>query len=261
MRLPGAALLLLEPDTVRSVVLHPAVRYRYLWSGTGPWAVHLVQAELGGRCDIGIDVLRARARELGSRGRERVSEMVVRRGLDVIAAVNADFFTSEGATVGPEVVDGALTADGERPAFAWRRGREPWMGVGRLEGVATEAIGGFPDLLDGGARIGDLEVEARPSFAAARHPRTAVGWDVDSRQLWLVVVDGRQSPHSVGMSLPELAGLFESLGAEEALNLDGGGSTTLVVGGELVNRPSDATGERAVVNALALVRTPEGCRP
>jgi len=64
----------------------------------------------------------------------------------------------------------------------------------------------------------------------------------------------------VGMSLPELASLFEALGVEEALNLDGGGSTALVVGARPVNRPSDATGERPVVNALALVRDAAGCR-
>lgn len=192
----------------------------------------------------------------------------------VLAAVNADFFTPEGAAVGTEIVDGVVTSAVDRPTFAWRRGSAPWMGVARRDGQAvrlgwlvweesreapTEAVGGFPDLIDGGLRVGDLEVEARPSFAAARHPRTAVGYDIDSGRLWLVVVDGRQAPHSAGMTLPELAALFEALGAEEALNLDGGGSSTLVIGTAPVNRPSDATGERAVVNALALVRTPEAC--
>jgi exopolysaccharide biosynthesis protein len=62
------------------------------------------------------------------------------------------------------------------------------------------------------------------------------------------------------MTLPELASLFEALGAEEALNLDGGGSTSMVLGDGPVNRPSDAAGERAVVNALALVQDVRGCR-
>ena len=66
-------------------------------------------------------------------------------------------------------------------------------------------------------------------------------------------MDGRQDPHSVGMTLPEIARLFESAGIDEALNLDGGGSSALVLGHSYVNRPSDATGERPVVNALALV--------
>jgi exopolysaccharide biosynthesis protein len=80
-------------------------------------------------------------------------------------------------------------------------------------------------------------------------------------------VDGRQAPYSDGMSLAELARLMLALGTPQALNLDGGGSTTLVYadpdsGGALLvaNRPSDAGGERAVGNALALVRDCAGVR-
>ena len=61
------------------------------------------------------------------------------------------------------------------------------------------------------------------------------------------------------MTLPEMARLFESAGIDEALNLDGGGSSALVLGQALVNRPSDPTGERAVVNALALITNLSWC--
>ncbi len=199
--------------------------------------------------------------------------MAKQAGLDVLAAVNADFFTPEGAALGVEVVQGRVLSAAARPTFAWRAGGAPWMGIARPNGDGvrlgwsvgvegdgrTEAVGGFPDLLDGARRVGDLEVAARPAFAAARHPRTAVGWDDDGQVLWIVVVDGRRPPYSVGMSLPELADLFEALGTEEALNLDGGGSSALVVAGAPVNRPSDRTGERAVANALALVRDASAC--
>lgn len=278
--LPDSTFAFLRPDTVRDVELHPGVRYRYLWSPRGPWAVHLVQAELSGHCELGLDVLRSEARERGERGRETVAGMVARARQAVLVAVNGDFFTAEGAAVGTEIADGVVRAAAPRPTFAWRRGSGAWMGVAEVGpeslrlgwpvdrpgsgdpagGRGTEAVGGFPDLIDRGRRVGDLEVAARPSFAAARHPRTAVGHDSEEGRLWLVVVDGRRLPYSAGMTLPELAGLFEALGTDEALNLDGGGSTTLVVGGRPVNRPSDAAGERAVVNALALVRTPEACR-
>jgi hypothetical protein len=198
--------------------------------------------------------------------------MVGRAGDDVLAAVNADFFTADGAAVGTEVVHGVIRSVTSRPTFAWRPGSRPWMGVAEPEAAGTrlgwlltsggdgmtEAVGGFPDLIDAGRRVGDLEVADRPSFAAARHPRSAVGYDEEG-VLWIVVVDGRQPPHSAGMSLPELAGLFEALGAEEALNLDGGGSSALIIGTAPVNRPSDQTGERAVVNALALVRDGSAC--
>jgi exopolysaccharide biosynthesis protein len=69
-----------------------------------------------------------------------------------------------------------------------------------------------------------------------------------------VVVDGRQPNHSVGMSLPELTDLARSLGLVDALNLDGGGSSTMVVKGEVVNRPSDPTGPRPVSDAIVVIR-------
>ena len=84
-----------------------------------------------------------------------------------------------------------------------------------------------------------------------RHPRTAIGWN-DS-YFYLVTVDGRQPHLSVGMTLNELARYLVSLGCREAMNLDGGGSTTMWVGGSVVNRPSDGE-ERAVANALILLR-------
>ena len=172
--------------------------------------------------------------------------MVARSKGSVLAAVNADFFTPEGGALGTEVVDGRVTSARERPALAWRRGQEPWMGVVDVEGDSlyagwplalhdsdgsdgtTEIVGGYPELLDSGGRVGDLAVMERPSFAAARNPRTAVGFDASTHRLWLLVVDGRQAPYSVGMTLPELADLLEAFGATDAINLDGGGSSVIV---------------------------------
>lgn len=118
---------------------------------------------------------------------------------------------------------------------------------------AAEAVGAFPELLHDGQNVLDTQV-VWPPFGEQRHPRTAVGWSADGRRLYLVVVDGRQAPYSDGMSLSELAWLFQRIGAAHAVNLDGGGSTAIVVRGELVNRPSDREGERSVGNALALAR-------
>ncbi len=83
---------------------------------------------------------------------------------------------------------------------------------------------------------------------------------MDEGLSWVVVVDGRQPDYSVGMTLPELAALFEALGVEEAINLDGGGSSVMVVDGAKVSRPSDAAGERPVVNALGVRRDSAFCR-
>lgn len=273
--LPPAAMAFLQPDTLRTVRIDAGIVYRYAWSAEGPWAVHLLQADLHDRCDLELGVLRAQDRESGGVGRERVTSMVARSEVPVLAAVNADFFTPEGATVGTELAAGYVTRVAQRPAIAWSLGRAPWIGTPAInddsvhvgwpvsmadgDGV-TEVVGGFPELLDEGGRVGDLETTERPSFAAARHPRTAVGYDPVNGWAWLAVVDGRQMPHSDGMTLPELANLFEALGVTEALNLDGGGSSVMVVGGTAVNRPSDFTGERPVVNSLALLQSPRGCR-
>ena len=87
------------------------------------------------------------------------------------------------------------------------------------------------------------------TFVAARQPRTLAGVRADGKVL-LVTVDGRRPGWSTGMTLPEAARLMRSLGARDALNLDGGGSTTMTVRGEVVNRPSDPGGERRVSNGV-----------
>lgn len=82
-------------------------------------------------------------------------------------------------------------------------------------------------------------------FVAGRNPRTLAGVTATG-SLLLVTVDGRRPGYSVGVSLPEAARLMKSLGARDALNLDGGGSSAMVIGGRVVNRPSDPGGERSV---------------
>jgi exopolysaccharide biosynthesis protein len=113
-----------------------------------------------------------------------------------------------------------------------------------------EAVGGFPELLRDGRPVLDQQ-RVVPAFGVNRHPRTAIGWSGADR-LFLVVVDGRQPDASVGMSLDELTWVFQRLGATHAVNLDGGGSSAMVVQGRVVNSPSDREGERAVGNALVL---------
>jgi len=126
----------------------------------------------------------------------------------------------------------------------------PASGDPRWQNIRHVVCGG-PRLASGGV--------ARPShegfpegFRDRRHPRTAAGVAADG-SLLLVVVDGRWPEHSLGMTLSELARELVSLGAVDAVNLDGGGSTTLVVGGAVVNRPSDEGGERPVSDALVVL--------
>jgi hypothetical protein len=113
------------------------------------------------------------------------------------------------------------------------------------------AVSGGPRLLRKGKLSVERESEGqRKGFDVERHPRTAVGFSRDRRTLVMAVVDGRRPGHSLGMNLHELARFMREQGCYEAMNLDGGGSSTMVINGEVVNRPSDITGSRPVAGAL-----------
>ncbi|HUF32058.1 MAG TPA: phosphodiester glycosidase family protein [Acidimicrobiales bacterium] len=120
-------------------------------------------------------------------------------------------------------------------------------------GDVVEMLGGSPTLVRDAHR---WFPDNPDTFTRGRHPRTVVGWTA-SGELLLVTVDGRQPGHSEGMPLSEAADLLIALGAVEALNLDGGGSTTFVVNSRVVNRPSDpGRVERPVTTALVLLPVP-----
>ncbi len=114
-------------------------------------------------------------------------------------------------------------------------------------------------------RDGDIDIDAAAEgvvdprdlsfgypWANVRQPRTMAGVDRKGR-LILATVDGRQTGGSEGFTLYEAAEFMRSLGAVQALNLDGGGSTTMAVRGTLGNNPSDATGERAVGDTVQVL--------
>lgn len=90
-----------------------------------------------------------------------------------------------------------------------------------------------------------------PHFGPEPNPRTLAGVTADGRLL-LVVVDGRNPDVSVGLTLQQSAELLLQLGAVEGVNLDGGGSSTMVIDGSVVNRPSDPSGERPIGDAILL---------
>ena len=86
-----------------------------------------------------------------------------------------------------------------------------------------------------------------PLLNLSHEPRTALGYNAD--KLFLVVADGRQPQYSTGLTLYELASILRELGATEAINLDGGSSSTFVVNDTVVNKPSGQQ-ERDVLNAV-----------
>ena len=136
-------------------------------------------------------------------------------------------------------------AVGETLTLTWSSG---WPGV-------LETIGGNPTLLENGVVTAE---DCDDSYFCDRNPRTGVGVTRTGKVL-LVTVDGRQED-SVGMTPVEFADLRTYLGATDALNLDGGGSTAMWVEGRIVNRPSDHP-ERAVGSALVVLPQPDYDEP
>lgn len=114
----------------------------------------------------------------------------------------------------------------------------------------TQAIGGSESII-----INGVKQNFTSGSAAVKHPRTVIGYTQDQRYLYIVTVDGRQNDWSVGMDLNEMGTYLKNrFNLYQAINLDGGGSTTMVVHGEVKNRFSDPT-ERTVCNGIFVVNT------
>jgi exopolysaccharide biosynthesis protein len=119
---------------------------------------------------------------------------------------------------------------------------------------AKTAISGGPLLVWNGS---PQKIRAAPdapyelSSMRERHPRTAFGWN--DRSFFLVQVDGRQKDFSLGMTLGELSDYLVKLGCTEAMNLDGGGSSSLWFDGKVRNNPCDGY-ERNIANSLLVLR-------
>ena len=126
----------------------------------------------------------------------------------------------------------------------------------------VEAIGGGPMLIKDGQTQITWEEEvffgSGIGTVSDLQPRTAIGVTAEGDVL-LLVVDGRQTL-SQGVSLTQLASIMASLGAVHAINLDGGGSSTMVADGALINRPEGGTAQRSVTSAVLLApkRTTDG---
>ncbi len=233
----------------------PGVRLLYR-TASGPQRIHALVIDT---CAAGI---RFRATDSDER-RRTTSSFASLVGAE--AAVNGDFFSYDDYDV-----DGLAVGDGNPWSGVYSREGSLAFGQDRTEIVAPgvlsaalpwmeEVVSGKPLLVDGGiAQTGFGTWSACDS----RNPRTIYALSQDRRTVWLVVVDGRSSS-AVGMTCDEEAALMASLGVDRALNMDGGGSSTMWVAGEgVVNNPSDGS-ERVVGNHLAIMATgsgpPESC--
>jgi exopolysaccharide biosynthesis protein len=194
-------------------------------------------------------------------GERRQTTSAFAKSVGAQMAINADFFSysdyaTDGLSAGNSVAWDGTNDDGDRSTFVFgadhRVELAPMTTKVRFEPKWMKGVvSGGPDLLRDGEVTGWLS-----SFRCfVRHPRTALGLSRDEKTLYFVVVDGR-SAASVGMTCVELAALLKGLGSWTAMNLDGGGSSTMYVEGlGVVNQPSDGH-ERIVGNHLAVFAPP-----
>ena len=187
---------------------------------------------------------------------EVTSSMGLRTG--AIAAVNGDYFGWGHGAEGFTVVDGSLiNFDATRSNLVISTDEVAYIGrQSSFEDWMYTVVGGGPRFVNEGQveweRNGDYingEYFPNSGYWDNPNPRTAVGASADGTQLILAVVDGRQPGFSIGMTPWQMADLMIEMGAWMALKLDGGGSSTFFLNGEVLNSPSDGS-ERLVANAL-----------
>lgn len=173
----------------------------------------------------------------------------VRTGVDT--AVDLVAARAHDAAIPPDgVVLSGRGAGADALADLWNQ-----VSTGAAERRATLRVAASPGVVQSVAGnellVHDGEIAWR--YRTSRAPRTMIGWNA-AGDILLVTADGRQPGRAYGFTLLEAADLMRRLGAVEALNLDGGGSTTFVRKGKVVNRPSSSGGyERRVAIAVAIV--------
>ena len=194
-------------------------------------------------------------------------ELVLATGGPHVAGVTHAVPVAIRPNAGPIPRDGVVIAANGRAAerlnwlwHAWHRskGREQRLTLSTaLTAPADLSVGGHPIVLRDGVR---QHLDPNDGMVMGRHPRTLLGWTA-AGDLLLVTIDGRQPGYSNGATLAEAVDLVQSLGATNAINLDGGGSTTFAIrcatGACVANRPSDGR-ERPVPLALAVVPLTSG---
>lgn len=175
-------------------------------------------------------------------------------GYKIIAAVNSDYFDMKtGEPRGITIIDGIpikATTTSTRSYFGVTKTGNPIVGDMQVfasqKNMLQHSLGGFQKLVENGKSRNQTDISV--------HPRTAVGFTAN-KEVYFLVVDGRSEAYSNGLMLHELAEVFYALGVQEAVNLDGGGSSTFatVMQSNVIikNRPSDGK-PRKVANGWAI---------
>lgn len=227
---------------------YPGVRY-LAETRQGPVEVRAVEVDL---CASGVS-LRATAEDENWQTTSSFGSEV-----EAQVAVNGDFYewppdalglaVGDGDNWSPDTPEWGFVAFGPGEAEI----SPPGEHVDEPADWKQEAVGGNIMVVTDGVVTDD-----QGEFCTTRHPRTVAGLSEDGATLILAVADGR-SDQSVGLTCAELGELMTDLGAHQALNLDGGGSTTMWLEGKgVVNAPSEGQ-ERTVLNHLAVRADGEG---
>lgn len=217
--------------------------------------VHIVQ----------IDLTNPKVKFRASASQERgmtPSEFAAKTG--AIAVINGDFFDAAQRTIGLAAGLGSVwpnTADTKEWSFLACADNnscfiDPYKTVTPHQPAWTSVVGGWQLLIDPDFEWSKAEDSECGDFCLVEHPRTAVGLNSDRSKMWWVMVEGRQGPLT-GLSLANTTRIFKKLGATWALNMDGGGSSGLILNGRRINgRPFNEPQERRVANCLAVISRP-----
>jgi len=191
----------------------------------------------------------------------KINGEILKRATSSVIRDSLRFYISRGAFGLNEngMMDIAWVSSRNDSLFEWK---EPFHNVPHKPGpkpdISSAQLWDFTDALSAGpilfaegvSRVASDEEVFFDTSIPNVHPRTAVGYS-SKDELLLLIVDGRQS-ESRGVNLNELAQIMKELGAVEALNLDGGGSSSIFANGELLNKPVGGTIQREVMSAIAI---------
>ena len=191
----------------------------------------------------------------------KVDGKVLKRATPSVMRDSLRFYISRGAFGLNEngTMDIAWVSSRNDSLFEWKEpfGNEPHNPAPKPDISSaqfweySDALGAGPILFaEGLSRVSSDEEVFFDTSIPNVHPRTAIGY-TEEGELLLLVIDGRQN-ESRGVNLNELAQIMKDIGAVEALNLDGGGSSSIYANGRMLNKPAGGTDQREVMSAIAI---------
>lgn len=273
---PVAMRLMRPPRTSAQVSMFQGVVYtRQARSTPRPLMIHVVEVDLAAP---GVDFLITPGDDTSSLELPARTTSAFLKDFRVQVAINGsfsrpfragvflwDYYPHGGDPVdvlGLAISNGDVYSDAQegRPVLCVSAGQAQIRASDCPSGT-SQALAGGPILVEGGRSVVH-------DATCKLHPRTAVGVDAQGKTIWLIIVDGRQPHYSEGVTLAELADIAVELGAQMALNLDGGGSSTLVMaadrGTSTLNAPIHTRipmRQRPVANHLGVYALPVESRP